>query len=128
MRRASASHEVTAAAIDSFEASLLGQVRTDAQRQQRHALFREWKYPSMRPTYDDLRVDAYGNVWLRHFAIGSEHGSWSVFDRSGRWLGVVEMPAALEVKEIGSDYVVGVTRDALDVEYVEVYALVKKGA
>jgi hypothetical protein len=38
------------------------------------------------------------------------------------------MPAALEVKEIGSDYVVGVTRDALDVEYVEVYALVKKGA
>ncbi len=50
---------------------------------------------------------------------------WTVFSRDGVWLGEVEMPARFVVMDIGEDYVAGVMRDELDVEYVHVYALRK---
>ena len=48
-----------------------------------------------------------------------------VFDPDGIWLGTVATPRGLRVTEIGTDYVVGVWRDELDVEYIRVYDLEK---
>ena len=75
-----------------------------------------------------MLVDAEGNVWTRHFSIGDRQSEWTIFDPTGRWLGVLALPPGLNVKEIGSDYVLGVVVDDLDVEYVRLYALAKPSA
>jgi hypothetical protein len=48
-----------------------------------------------------------------------------VFDPDGRWLGDLDLPRGLRVDEIGADYIAGVERDTLGVEYVKVYRVVK---
>ena len=49
-----------------------------------------------------------------------------MIDSAGRWLGEVALPEDLEVWEIGADYVLGVFDDALGVEHVRKYRLIKQ--
>lgn len=49
----------------------------------------------------------------------------TVFDPDGRELGQVQLPLNFDVSEIGPDYILGVGRDGLDVERVQIYALNK---
>jgi hypothetical protein len=82
--------------------------------------------PETRPAYGQLLVDALGYVWA-----GAHHGwasrdaptEWQVFAPSGGWMGRVATPEAFEVFEIGVDYVLGVSRDAMNVEHVQVLSL-----
>lgn len=79
------------------------------------------------PFYQAAHLDRAGHLWVRNFAApGEDDTSWSVFDQEGRFLGDVSMPVDLLVKEIGEDYVLGIWRDDLDVEYVHVYELAKE--
>jgi hypothetical protein len=87
--------------------------------------------PESLPVYNDVVIDAQGYIWLQEYEPQSESGrSWS---ESGRWwivlsptgelLGRVEMPAALDVYEIGSDYVLGRWQDEILEEFVRMYRL-----
>jgi len=72
--------------------------------------------------YSSLRADASGRLWVQRYTPPWEvANAWSVFDRDGRWLGDVDLPPGLAVLEIGTDYVLGVRTDEMDVEYVVVY-------
>lgn len=104
---------------------MLQGARTDARRRRLQRLFQEWTYPPFQPAYDQLVVDHEGNLWTRHYAIGSKRSNWSVFGPTGRWLGVIEIPVGFTIKEIGSDYVLGVSVDDIGVELVQLYALEK---
>lgn len=78
------------------------------------------------PAFDGIVEDADENVWVRHARRGTDSlQTWSVFDAEGSWLGEVHMPAEFSVRAIGSDAVAVVVRDALEVEYVHIYRLVK---
>ncbi len=90
------------------------------------------------PAYGRLHVDAVGNLWAqvpirpRDFPpntrlndTNDKPQEWSVFDRAGRWLGQVQTPAKFLVFDIGSDYLIGIWRDELDVEHVRVHPLIK---
>ena len=46
---------------------------------------------------------------------------WLVFETTGRVLGLVVLPAELEVFDIGDDYVLGAARDADDAQHIVVY-------
>jgi hypothetical protein len=82
--------------------------------------------PKTFPPYKGLVVDAETNLWVREFTTsGDAPRTWSVFAADGRWLGTVTTPAGLQLLEIGSDYVLGRTVDALGVEHIEVYGLEK---
>jgi hypothetical protein len=48
---------------------------------------------------------------------------WSVFDSSGAYLGTIALPAGFELHQVGKDFVLGVTRNELDVQVVELYSL-----
>ena len=48
-----------------------------------------------------------------------------IFGADGRHLGVVELPANLEVYQIGADFLLVKMRDDLDVDYVHVYRIEK---
>jgi hypothetical protein len=76
---------------------------------------------------EGVRVDALGNVWLAEpRLLGTEPGSWIVFDAEGRQLGTVAMPAGFDPYEIGPDYVLGLWKDELDVEHIRLYSLHKR--
>lgn len=82
--------------------------------------------PSTRPAFSQLLVDRAGAVWLAPFRGDSEVGvpmPWQVFDAEGVWLGAVSLPDRMRVREIGTDYILGIGRDNDDVEHVQVLRL-----
>jgi hypothetical protein len=88
--------------------------------------FADMPVASTLPAFDSLLADAEGNLWVREYQIDG-HGArqWDVFDPGGRWLGTTTTPSGLHVFEIGSDYILGVSKDELGVERVQLYALIK---
>jgi len=84
-----------------------------------------WK-PAMRPSFDALEVDERGNVWTREW--GGDPGApirWLVLDAQGVAMAVAEIPRGTSVRDIGSEYVISVDRDAQDVPYVSVRRWIK---
>ena len=81
------------------------------------------------PAFDRMLVDRAGKLWVRSGSTSfggsssTDATEWSVFNPSGRWLGDVTMPPRFIPTDIGPDYVLGVSRDADDVETVALYRL-----
>ena len=78
------------------------------------------------PAYSNIKVDALGNLWVAEFKLPDEERDfalWTVFDRTGIALGLVETPPGLTIYEIGEDYILGRRIGELDVESVEVWQL-----
>ena len=86
---------------------------------------RDIPIPETMPAYGRMLGDADGNMWVQEYRVAGEPERWAVLDPDGRFLGIVEMPAPGRVTEIGSDYVLGVWTDDMDVEQVRLYALSK---
>ena len=93
-------------------------------------------YPDHHPMHSRLLVDSSGFLWVERpqteppwseaidYAPVPPHPSlWDVFSPEGAWLSTVEYPARFRVLEIGDSYVIGVARDDLDVEAVQVWGL-----
>ena len=92
------------------------------------------------PVLHSLHLDAVGNLWVEPYSLpGADVAPFQVYTPDGTWLGTVAMPPGLSLEagglrtgtgsksafEIGDDYILGVWRDELDVEYVRLYALEK---
>jgi hypothetical protein len=103
---------------------------------QRKKMMEEVSFAENFPAYQFMLVDSERNLWVSDvdpdwfFAQGfsrvpSISTNWRVFDQSGRWLGTVTMPPRFKAMEIGRDYVLGLWRDADDVEHVRLYRLTK---
>jgi hypothetical protein len=96
-------------------------------------------FPEHRAPFDEMHVDRIGHLWVRNThprydRIYASFGvrfpfewTWDVFDPQGRWLTTVTLPAAFRAHDIGEDYILGVWRDELDVEYVRMYSLDRGG-
>ena len=89
-------------------------------------------YPSHLPTFEGLHADSEGNVWARQEKYGADAGvegadmyEFFIFGADGRHLGGVELPANLEVYQIGADFLLAKMRDDLDVDYVHLYRIEK---
>ena len=94
-------------------------------------IFESLPAPAMRPAYHDLLLDPEGYVWAPRYHSPrrqrDDPTTWHVFDPSGAWLGNLVTPARFQVFEIGADYILGVQRDTLDVEDVQVLRLRRGG-
>ena len=80
------------------------------------------------PAYRGARSDAAGYLWVREYDFPFEPRPaplWTVFDPGGRMLGLLETPKGLSISEIGEDYILGVARDELGVERVQLWPLVR---
>lgn len=76
--------------------------------------------PDTHPVFAELLVARTGHLWVRMETTAEETSwKWEVFNPAGELEAVVEMPPVHRVLEIGADYILVVTRDALEVEYVE---------
>jgi hypothetical protein len=84
--------------------------------------------PEASPAHGALLPDPTGALWVAEYTqYGLAPAFWNVFDVDGRWLGPVRMPERFRPHEVGPDWIVGVTRDAFDVERVEVRTLDRRG-
>ena len=80
--------------------------------------------PDFLPGYIDLQLGSTGEVWAQRFTMPSADSvRWDVFRPDGIYAGRVMVPASFQVWEIGRDDVLGIARDELDVERVQVYRL-----
>ncbi len=92
-------------------------------------------YAETVPAFSQFIVDQVGRLWVREANLADAPGAgqlnttplvpsvWSVFDREGRWLGDVTMPARFQPRDIGGDYVLGTAMDEDDVQTIAVYEL-----
>jgi len=85
---------------------------------------KEVPFPDVLPTFDGLLVDRTGHLWVEQYQpFWKESHTWSILSPDGEWLGDMETPSALRITEIGADYILGVWKDEMDVEFVRMYAL-----
>jgi hypothetical protein len=82
--------------------------------------------PSTLPAFANLEVDSEGNLWVQEYPAPAAEGTeWTVFEPDGRMLGAVSMPDRFRPTRIGSDFVLGIWKDDLDVEHLRMYRLEK---
>ena len=101
--------------------------------------------PATKPAIAVLRFDAAGNLWVRAYdmsdateqfeartdrasPIREPNRRWTVLDSTGRLLGDIDLPSRFDIHQIGDDWLLGVWRDSLDVEHVQLYRLRKPAA
>jgi hypothetical protein len=83
--------------------------------------------PHTMPLADRMVAGADGGIWLRLFKVlpGAPQ-EFLALDRAGNRLGMLTVPPTLEVQQFGSDFVLGIRRDEMDVESVVVYSLSRR--
>jgi hypothetical protein len=88
--------------------------------------FRNTPHAETMPAFESLLLDAEGSLWVEDTHIpGDTLRTWTVFDEEGAPVTRLSLPRANRVLEIGSDFVLAVFRDELDVEYVRSYPLTR---
>ncbi len=118
---------VTADDRDQFESYSLNRAR-----QNRQAHVRRWldviSYPEAKPAFKEITTDRSGRLFVRNWeASGRETVDWLVFGTDGHLMANLTVPSDLQLLEIGVDYVIGLWKDELDVEFVRVYGLRQEG-
>ena len=109
-----------------MEHVLAGEPDAEAARRLRQD-YRDRIWPDSLPVFSELKGDSEGNLWVRKFAPDYAPGpsQWWVFGKDGTLRALATLPQGLRVESIGSDFVLGVTRDELDVERVVRFGLEK---
>lgn len=93
-------------------------------RQRFRRMYLDMELPTSMPSYAAFIADDAGALWIQDFpGPRDEDVAWRRFSPDGSYIGLAIMPAGLEVFEIGDEYVLGVWRDELDVEYVQLFGL-----
>lgn len=127
VRRLTAPVPVEPQHMDALRDQALAGVTDDDQRRRTQQLYRDMPVPETFPAYDGFLVGAGGDLWVQEYNLpGSEVNRWSVFDPQGILYGTVELPRRFDPLDIGDRNVLGLWRDSLDVEHVQLYDLIKR--
>ena len=85
-----------------------------------------------KPLFSHLLVDSAGNIWAEGYRWAFDGmppdprpTTWSVFDRSGEWLGDVTVPERVLLRTVGTDHAIGFYVDEYDARHVQVFDLEK---
>ena len=132
VRRAWVPVPVTAADVTRQVEEWLGQFPAGMEERKRSyaARWMSSPRPEAKPPYGRVLVSAAGEVWAEEYGEPgrrSRPATYSVFDRSGRWLARVAMPAGAEPAVIGTRDIVAIWLNADDVAHIRVYPLQRMG-
>lgn len=82
-------------------------------------IYEAMEVPATLPAHARVVVDRLNHVWVERYASTSgPESQWLVFSPVGEAAGRVTLPARFTPHDIGTDYLLGVLRDDLDVERV----------
>jgi hypothetical protein len=83
-------------------------------------------YPDTLPAFADMIGDDAGRVWVQIYpTTGADSVTWQVFD-AGRWVGTLDVPAALRIMAVSDNRVLGVWKNELGVESLRMYRFGRK--
>lgn len=125
--RVAVTEEIRASLIDEMiRTSWRGRALPNAVREVLEPMMRGDSLPAFSNSLlHRMQVDQVGNLWVPSFRVGSTPAEkWTVFSGDGTWLGEVAGLPHLRILEIGLDRVVGLARDELDVQHIEVHRIV----
>lgn len=124
IRWEAATRPVDDSSIEEFKDDFLLRYEGSDREEFWNGWLRDVPFPEEMPTFDKLFVDRTGHLWVKKYQPSWENSqTWYTFTSDGRWLGEVGVPPALAITDIGADYVLGIWRDEMDVEYVRMYSL-----
>lgn len=119
---------VTAKDIQRFKEVMLDTLSFPRWRQLVEPLFDQVQHRETMAAYGRMLVDETGHLWVEEYLRpGDEQPLWTVFSPEGKMLGDVETPPDLQLVQVGRDFVLGVRKDTLGVEHVQLYNLIKPG-
>ena len=94
--------------VDSVRNAWAEAATTDATRVFRRTALRDILPPQVAPVIEDLHIDRLGRLWVAESNLdGGDATKWDVYSEDAL-LGFVDLPADLDVEEIGADYVLGI--------------------
>lgn len=128
VRRARAAKTVTTSERNAWIQGQLSVISDPELRGRRRRLYDGIEFPTTMPAFSSLALQEGGALWVEEFDSGMARRGrtrWGVYDAGGTHLGDVTMPARLRPMSIGRDYLLGVWKDELDVEYVRVYDVMR---
>lgn len=129
VRNAHTAVPVTSEDRSAYSDKQLAGASTDNEKRFQRTILDKTPWPETFPAYDDLVVDADGDVWVKRYAAPADSTNvWTVFDTTGWKLGSVSFPYGYSVKQIGTDFVLGIWKDANDVEHVLEFGISKPEA
>lgn len=83
-------------------------------------------FPETMPAYASLLVDEEDNLWVEEYRYPEEEmAHWSIFHPRDHLSAIIETPRAFRPHIVDNGLVIGVSRDEFDVEYVEIYELIR---
>jgi hypothetical protein len=89
----------------------------------------EIPFPESMPPWELFLADAAGDLWIGEFlAPGENARTWTIIDPLGHAVGRVTTPLRTLPVDIGKDYMLGLTRDDLDVESLTLWPLQRPAA
>ena len=84
----------------------------------------DMEFPEYFPAHGALLLDSAENLWVERYRLPGETTSrWSIFDRAGRPVSMVDLPEGFRLLQAGTREVVGTWEDDDGVLHVRVYAL-----
>jgi hypothetical protein len=82
-------------------------------------------FPKTIPAFQRILIDPSGRIWAQHYLRANHIPlQWTVFDRDGKMLGIVEVPLGFRAFEVGNDYILGRLRDPKGQAHIQLYRLV----
>ncbi len=119
---------VTAADLEAYVASEVADAADEDEAREVRQQAEAGPVPQFHPAYGQILADPFGCLFVMDSKKpGETEAYWSVFDPEGGLVGSFEVPDGVEVLEIGDDYLLGLSRDEFEVEYVRVYGLTRPG-
>ncbi len=84
------------------------------------------RFPDSLSAYDHVLATEDGGAWARQYSYPPDSAPrWDVFDARGIHQGTVTLRPRFHPFQIGSDFILGLGRDSLDLEYVHLFDLVR---
>ncbi len=81
-------------------------------------------FPDSMPVWQTLLLDGRGSIWAGRYPVADAVSRrWEVFSEDGVLEGVLEMPASFRPMAVRDGILYGVSRDSLDIEYIEVHSV-----
>ena len=116
---------VTRAHVEAAREETVRSASTEEQRQQALRRFDAAPVAEEFGTVSGLRAAPEGGFWVEEWRHpGDPEGErWLAFDRAGRLLGRIAMPAIARLTRVGERHLIVIEQDELDIEYVSLYPL-----
>lgn len=106
--------------------TMVTQVEGPEQKAQIRKSLGDLPLPESFPPFSEFEADTEGFLWVKDFQRpGAKNREWSIIDPEGALVARVTLPEHFNPMEIGADYILGVGRDEMDVEYIRMYPLTR---